>query len=405
MNAKIVGMGTWRIGVALAALSTLWAGAAVAGPFGGFAGSGRYLRGGRQLCTAVSSSSATPSCRALSPAEAAALPAERGVRQKGSSARYLARAEGTRIVVVARGDSAPLATWDGGDVIGAIGDIYLSADGRFLAVEYTRRLGGRELGDAVVVSLANRQSGRSAPDQRGADPAAKAPSAAAPAAVPEAAPPSPALRRELVRARRFAGKNRWPRAARAARAALALDPALPEALFWLSLAELSAGDQIAAKAALERLAGGEHPERAQWLVEARLHPAFAPLRERGGVLAVDPARASAYERLVGAGGRWEQAEIPCREAGVSLALERPTRGDSRFDLVIRSRCQGSRETTRLDGRWQSGGRGRLDLIFPNGGGEETMSCRVEVCGDRSGEDCLRCAPEEGMEFLLRTVRR
>ena len=78
----------------------------------------------------------------------------------------------------------------------------------------------------------------------------------------------------------------------------------------------------------------------------------------------------------------------------------------RFDLIIRSKCQGSTETTRLDGAWLQSGDRNLALTFPNtDSADEDLTCKLELCSDDSGENCLRCQLDEDLEFLLRVVRR
>jgi hypothetical protein len=148
----------------------------------------------------------------------------------------------------------------------------------------------------------------------------------------------------------------------------------------------------------------------RWRIEARFDKAFKSLRantrfRKAVGIDRDPSRPlSAYERLVGLGGQWEQASLPCEQPKVSLKLDRSRK--RRFDLVIRSRCQGVVETTRLDGRWAGKGSDQLQLIFPNqDAADEGLMCRVELCADSSGEDCLRCRPDQDLEFLLRVVRR
>ena len=112
---------------------------------------------------------------------------------------------------------------------------------------------------------------------------------------------------------------------------------------------------------------------------------------------------TAYERLVGKGGHWEQASVPCDQPKVFLDLEPKDRS---FALTIESRCRGRSNVTELAGPWTSRGRDRLILTFPTPkGADETLVCPIDTCDDGSGEDCLRCQPARDLSFVLRIVRR
>jgi hypothetical protein len=118
----------------------------------------------------------------------------------------------------------------------------------------------------------------------------------------------------------------------------------------------------------------------------------------------DPAfPKTAYERLVGVGGTWQDAGLACERAKVHLDLDVEL---YRFLLVISSRCQGSEDKTRLKGTWDWEGNAALKHRFPNAElGMEDLGCELMVCSDDATEDCLRCVPDPELEFNLRPLRR
>lgn len=404
--------------IRLAAITLVLVAPAVAwaGVFGGFGADGSYLRGTDQVCTRVSGKLDVPTCVKKSAAAIAKLRFDAGSRQRGDDARYAARSRGSRIEITPAAGGEPVAVWDAGTAVSKVGAVYLSRAGDAVAVEYSSRFGGRSVEDVVVIALP--ETARSASGRAGSEGArvgAKAAAGAADVADPEALPPeSPEVSRALAAARKAARKKRWKAALAAAERALDADAGHPEALFWRAAGRAQTGDRAGAVQALEAVATGGRPRAALWRVEARRHPAFRALRADAdfrravGLDRRAGAAPSTYERLVGYGGSWEQAAIPCEQARANLSLATaPTEGEpgQRFELVIRSRCQGRRETTRLDGLWRTTAAG-LELVFPNPQGpKEAMQCRLERCADASGEDCLRCQPEPDIEFLFRIVRR
>jgi hypothetical protein len=235
------------------------------------------------------------------------------------------------------------------------------------------------------------------------------PATPAPPATPQAAPPplDPALAARVTAGDKDLARRRWKKAEEAYRAALAGGD-VPAARYGLAAALAGQGSAADAITELVALARSTHPEAPRWLVEARLGDRFSRLRGEAGFrravgIDPDPARPpTAYERLVGLGGRWEQTGTACQQPTVDLGLDRKT---GKFQLVIRNRCQGQDESTRLGGTWQASGAAALELRFPNAGGpEEKLSCQLDAAPDRTGEDRLSCTLED-MTFTMRVVRR
>jgi len=222
---------------------------------------------------------------------------------------------------------------------------------------------------------------------------------------------SPKFRKAVEQGRALSRHRKtYARAAAQFERALAETPEHPEALFYLAKLQYKRKDIPGCLSLLQRLAASKHKAMPRWRVEARFDIDFKPLRGNDvfrkavGITHPSGEVPSLYERLVAFGGRWEQEGIPCEQAKVNLTLRRDKK--QRFDLVIRSKCQGSAETTRLDGNWSPGPRETLSLRLPNVDvAEDLLSCQMEQCTDASGEDCLRCRPDQDTEFLLRVVRR
>ena len=93
-------------------------------------------------------------------------------------------------------------------------------------------------------------------------------------------------------------------------------------------------------------------------------------------------------------------ETTCEKPEVGLTMERQTR---KFRLHITSRCGGYEDSLRFSGTFRLGRDDRVDLVLPNkGGADEAVPCVMQVC---SGEDCLSCAVDVDLSFVLRPTRR
>ncbi len=388
-----------------------------AGVFGGFSSDEtRFLRGTDQICTplpAASKRGGVVACRSAKTAEVAAMGFRQGTVQSGPAATYRVDLVGsTSLRVVALQSGKCRAAWSTMDPISRVVEVSLSPGGKLIAIEYETRIAGRLRVDVVAFRLS--------PERAPAAPAKPAaagggqPPAARPG--PPGAPPAPAraidhkaLARAIKQGWADLKKRRYAKAQAAFAQALSLDPDNPEAHYGHAAATVARKDRDAAVAELAALASSGHPDAPVWLVEARHDQRFRGLLGDPGfrkAVGIDPdpnRPPTAYERLVGAGGRWEQQAISCERPRVNLDL---SRRPQRFDLRLRSKCKGMDETTRLDGSWTAEGQADLHLVFPNPGGEdERMACRLATCPGGSGEDCLTCAPGTELEMVLRLVRR
>lgn len=388
----------------LVATLVLFPSAAFAGTFDGFAG-GRYLTGGDRVCEPVASERANPTCKKLGPAEVSRLGAKKPRPERGSSARASARSRGTTIEVLDAAGKVAFK-WDAGTPVGRIVAVYLDKQATVAVVEYESRFGGRMVVETIGVRM---------PGGAAAGPASPNPGPAT-RPTPDAKPAGPdlddkakkALAKALASGQRYLKRRRYRRAIASANAALKIWDQSAEALYVLAGAQLGAKNKGQALDTLDKLAACKDPAAPEWRVEARRGKPFASLRgdprfRKAVGITADPARPlTAYERLMGLGGKWEQRLIACEQPEVKLSLRRKLR---RFVLRIKGRCGGPAERTFLDGNWSSSGTDVLKLKFPNQSvGDEFLVCQIERCRDSSGEDCVRCKIDED-EFLLRVVRR
>lgn len=372
---------------------------ASAGAFGGFARDGKsYLDGADRICRPVAKG--PPSCRKAGKDEVTRLGFRMGTPQRGQGATIVAETSGgTALKVKDARSKALLVEWSAVDPISRITAVYLADGGGLVAVEVEVRAGGRTVAQTIVLALPGKAaSADAAKPQKGTAPAP-----------PPAAPLSPGDAKLVAAAVKDGAaqlkKKKWKQAEAAYRKALATAGDHAAARFGLaaSLAQQKrSSDAVAELVLLSRSAVADAPE---WLVEARTSAHFAALRgepdfRRAVGIDRDPDRPlSAYERLVGQGGSWEQTGAACQTPTVSLKLDRKTK---KFLLLIRVRCQGDDDTTRLTGTWAAAGQSDLTLTFPNPGGQdEKLACKL---AETSGEDALGCTLED-IVMDLRVVRR
>ncbi len=352
-----------------------------------------------------------PKCEKKSADEVARHGFRKGAAQRGAGAAVQVQASGTKLVVRSGDGKAVRAQWDSGDPIGSVGAVYLSEGGKLVAIEYEARVAGRSQPQVVVLQLAGaasvgQKSGQPAPGQP-TGPAGQ-PGGQTPQPATATAPPDdPRTTAQIRAADKLLAARKWKKAEEAYRGVLSAGdhPAARHGLAAALAGQNRSADAVAELVALGR---STHPQAARWLVEARLGSHFARLQNdpafrRAVGIDRDPARTpSAYERLVGYGGHWEQTGAACQDPTVNLDLDRKS---DKFKLSIRTRCQGEDDTTRLAGAWRADGAATLRLSFPNvEGPEEQLQCQLAAASDRSGEDTLSCTLEE-LQMKLRVVRR
>src|SRR5262249_33850182 len=130
------------------------------------------------------------------------------------------------------------------------------------------------------------------------------------AAAPAEPPPDPRLAKAVADARAA------PRAKSIAAwtAVLAIGAGHPQALFRIAGARPATPATAQALEALQALSASPHADAVEWQVEARFDPAFAALRadpKFRAAVGLDRKPATAYERLMGFGGQWEQTGTSC----------------------------------------------------------------------------------------------
>src|SRR6266545_3864025 len=148
------------------------AGLAAAGPFGGFSSDGKHYLVDADLVCEVVAGQGAPRCGKRSPDEVARLGFRKGSVQRGAGASVLVQASGTRLTVRSADRKTVRAEWDSGDPVGAVGAVYLSADGKQVAIEYDARRAGRTAPQVVALAVA---SGAAPPAGEAVPPGATSP--------------------------------------------------------------------------------------------------------------------------------------------------------------------------------------------------------------------------------------
>jgi hypothetical protein len=374
----------------LCAPTTAWAGS-----FGGFSRDGtRYLDGTDLVCAPVGAKGGAPACRRAQKDEVTRLGFKKGTLQRGTGAKVVAEVAGGGIAVRDSRSKKLLVEWKATDPVSRVLATHLADGGKLVAVEYEARLGGRTGARTVVLAVPGVAPGAATAPQPATTPATVL---------------SPADAKALAQAIKSAAaelkRKRWAKAEAGYRKALALAGDHAAARFGLAAALARLGRRPEAIAELRLLARSAVADAPELLVEARSSAHFAAFKEdpdfrRAVGIDKDPDRPpTAYERLVGAGGQWEQPGQSCQSPTVALKLDRKTK---KFALSIRVRCQGEDEITRLGGTWAAAGSDRLALTFPNASGpDEKLDCKLS---EDAGEDLLSCTLEDIL-MSLRIVRR
>jgi hypothetical protein len=384
----------------------LWGGAASAQTLKGFSDSQRaYVVSPDEVCTplVVSSegvggaatagtASGTPRCSQAAADVLGRLSTRPPVVERGAGARFTATVRGRTLEVHSAAADRAVVTWTSLDPLVRVDAVYSNHFADLIAVALTVRAGGRDTGAIVGFDL-----GRAAPPVVPSPPVVPTPPVAPlpPVAPPPVAAPSPPLDRALKAARLALGR----RAVAAWDKVLAFDPECSEALFSKARALLQRNKGEGGLLLLEKLATSTRPDAIEFLVQARFDRPFSSLRAeprfRTAVGFDRPAR-TLYERIMGAGGAWEQAATSCDAPLVGLRFTR----DRRFSLRVESRCVGERSEATYRGTWALEDKG-VALALPDSG-DDQLHCRLEAMGD---EEALRCPLDDDLEFLALPVRR
>lgn len=378
------------------------AGTARADKLGGFSGIDRpYLVNQDRICTPLvvtgGAASGAPTCAQGAADVVAKLSFKDPVLQAGPKATFAATASGRTITVTRKASGTPVVTWSAIDPIGKVVEVYASQYGERIAVAYTTRRAGREVTNVIAFDLGlGAGIGPGKDPTTPPDPTAKDPTAP----VVPAPPADPKLAAAVAAAQKAAGAK----ALTAWKAVLVLDGAHSEALYRTAAAQLAAKQPADALATLGVLGASARPDAIEWMIEARFDPAFAPVRADAkfrAVVGLDRKGTSAYERMMGFGGQWEQTATACDKAEVRLNALR----DRTFKLRVKTACQGNQFEMPFKGTWRVEGN-RLVLTFPNKGkavsAADESVCTFETAGD---EDALKCTIGRDLEFTVLPTRR
>ena len=378
-------------------------GTAGADTFGGFSGVDRpYQVNQDKVCTplVVTSgvASGTPACTKTSADILAKLRFKEPLPQKGlPKPTFAATASGRTLTITRASTEGAIVTWDAPDPIGKIIEVYGSQYDDRVAVAYTTRRMGKEFTDVVAFDL-QKESGTKPPPT--GDPAGTTPAPPTPAA-----PPVDPKVQKAVDAAKKAAKG--PKAIAAWKAVLALDAQHSEALLMLAAQQAQAKQPADAMATLGTLAASTRADAIEMLIEARFDPAFASLRAdpafraKVGLDKKPGAAVTAYERLMGFGGQWEQTATSCDKPEVRFNATR----DRVVRIRVKSRCEGSAYDLPFKGTWRIDG-DRVVITMPTKGKQVTQAdeagCAFEQQGD---EDALRCNLGRDIEFVVLPTRR
>lgn len=361
--------------------------------FGGFSGVDRpYLVNADKVCAPlkVDAAAATgaPTCEKATADVIARLSFKPPLVQAGAKATFAATASGRTLTVTRKQAGTPVVTWTAPDAIKVV-DVFADQYETRIAVTYTTRRVGREVSDVIAFDL-----GQGAATTKPIDTPTPTPTPTpAPAADPE-------LEKAVAAARKAAGKK----ALAAWRAVLARDGQHGEALFRIAQLQLKAKQRADALATLATLAASTAADAIEWRIEARFDPAFASVRADArfrSAVGLDRRGTSAYERLMGFGGQWEQTGTPCDKPEIRFTTYR----DRKFKLRVKTVCQGSVFDSPFKGTWRLEG-DRVILTLPTRGKQVTAAdeaaCELQAAGD---EDALRCQIGRDLEFTVLPTRR
>ncbi len=367
---------------------------AAADTFGGFSGVDRpYLVNSDKVCTPIvvvgGTAKGAPICEKAAADILAKLSFKDPIPQRGAKSAFAATAASRTLTVTTKsGDK--VVVWDATDPIGKVVEVYASQYEDRVAIAYTVRRMGKEVTDVIAFDLGKPAQATPIPD----------PNTPSGTPVVTAPPADPALTKALTTARK-ASKTK---AAGAWAGVLAVDADNAEAQYQLSVIHARKKDKQAALAGLSQLAASKRPDAIELLVEARFDPAFAALRADPTFrdkVGLDRKGTSAYEKLMGLGGQWEQTGTSCDKPEVRLTATR----DRVVRIRIKSSCSGQVYDLPFKGQWRLEGN-RIVLTFPNKGkavsAADEAFCTFESVGD---EDSLRCQLDRDLDFVVLPTRR
>jgi hypothetical protein len=377
-------------------------GVAGADTFGGFSGVDRpYQVNQDKVCTPLvvmsGKAAGAPSCDKASADVMAKLRFKEPLPQKGiAKPMFAATSSGRTLTVTRAATNEPIVTWDAPDPIGKIVEVYGSQYDDRVAVAYTSRRMGKEFTDVVGFDL-QKDGGTKPPP--GGDPTGTTPTPPQPVA--------PVVDAKVQKAIDAAKKAKGAKATAAWKAVLALDPMSSEALFHLAALQAKAKQTADALATLGTLAASTRADAIEFLIDARFDAAFASLRAdpayraKVGLDKKPGGTITAYERLMGFGGQWEQTATSCDKPEVRFTATR----DRVVRIRVKSRCEGMAYDLPFKGTWRIEG-DRVVLTMPTRGKQVTAAdqagCQFEAQGD---EDALRCNLGRDIEFVVLPTRR
>ena len=378
-------------------LGMLVAGTASADTFGGFSSIDvPYLVNQDRVCTPLdvtnAKASGSPKCEKAAADDVAHLTVKPGIVQSGPKATYAATAAGSTLTITKDGN--PAVVWKAPDPIGRITDVFATQYEDRVAVVYTTRQLGKETASVVaftIVKTTGKEVG--GPSTHPVTPIA---------APPPQTNDDPAVTK-AVEAARKASKGK---ALAAWQAVLAVDADHSEARFQIAALHASEKHTADAIASLEQLAKSKRGDAIEWLVEARFDPSFAAVRADPKfrvAVGLDRPSATAYERLMGFGGQWEQTGTSCDTPEIRLTVKR----DRSVKLHVKSSCNGRVFDMPFGGTWRLDDADHVTLILPPSKGaapsnKDEAPCSFKKHGE---EDALHCAVGKDLEFEVLPTRR
>ena len=375
-------------------------GTAAADTFGGFSTiDAPYLVNQDRLCAPLEvvngQATGSPKCDKAAADDIAKATIKPGVVQSGAKATYAASAAGSTLTITK--DGSPAVVWKSPDPIGKVGDVFASPHEDRVAVTYTTRALGKETASVIAFTIV-KTTGRD-PNATSKSPGATAPTVIAP---PGATVKDDPAVTKAVEAARKADKKK---ALAAWQAVQALDADHSEARYRIAVIEAGAKHAQEATAELSQLAKSTRGDAVEWLVEARFDPAFSSIRADAGyrkAVGLDRPAATAYERVMGFGGQWEQTATSCDAPEIRLVMKR----DRSVKLNVKSSCNGQVYDIPFKGTWRLDDADHITLIMPTKGQAATAKDEAPCSLKKHGEeDQLHCVVGKDLEFDVLPTRR